>query len=361
MNQYIWQSDKWPHFSWDDSVISPVLGRVKLLQGFLKGRITSLGFNSEINTSYEMMTYDVLKSSEIEGVKLNPKMVRSSIAWHLGLDIEGLPPASHYIEGVVDVMVDAVKNYRNPITEERLFDWHSRLFPNKKSITVGQWRKSKEPMQVVSGIIGKEKVHFEAPDSEDVPRMMKELIDWANSSQNIDPIIKAAIIKLWFVTIHPFSDGNGRISRTLMDLFLTRSDDMIHRFYSMNHEISNQKNSYYTIIEKTQKGNLDITEWIIWFLECLESALKTTEQIISKVVNKNVFWEKTSDINFNARQRKILNRMLDGFEGDMTSSKYAKIAKCSRDTALVDLQELVSLGIMKPNGKGGRGAGYEMS
>lgn len=216
-------------------------------------------------------------------------------------------------------------------------------------------------MQVVSGIIGKEKVHFEAPDSEDVPRMMKELIDWANSSQNIDPIIKAAIIKLWFVTIHPFSDGNGRISRTLMDLFLTRSDDMIHRFYSMNREISNQKNSYYTIIEKTQKGNLDITEWIIWFLECLESALKTTEQIISKVVNKNVFWDKTSDINFNARQRKILNRMLDGFEGDMTSSKYAKIAKCSRDTALMDLQELVSLGIMKPNGKGGRGAGYEMS
>ena len=328
-------------------------------QGVLIGRITTLGFDTELNTALDVMTDDLMNSSKIEGVLLDVKSVRSSVARQLGLEREGLPPADRYVEGIVNVMVDAVKNCNKPLDAERLFEWHTALFPNGARFKVGAWRDSVETMQVVSGALGREKVHFEAPPSSEVPRLMEDFMQWANDAQPIDPIIKAAIIPLWFVTIHPFSDGNGRLSRTLTDMFLTRSDGMIHRFYSMSATFCNHRSEYYDILERTQHSGMDITPWISWFLACMEEALQHTEQVIAKVISKGEFWENNKEIPVNERQRKVINRLLDGFEGKLTTSKWAKLAKCSSDTALRDIEDLVQKNVFIKAGTG-RGTYYEL-
>lgn len=355
MCRYLWQNPQWPRFEWKENELALPLAQVRLKQGILIGRITALGFESELNTALEVMTDDLVKSSEIEGVSLDGKMVRSSLSNQLGLNREGLPVPSRYVDGLVDVMVDAVKFSAQPITSERLFGWHRALFPNGANFKVGGWRTG--TMQVISGAIGHEKIHFEAPSPEQVPTMMEEFLDWANGEQQIDPIIKAAIVALWFVTVHPFGDGNGRLSRTLTDLFLTRSDGMTHRFYSMSAAICKNRSAYYDILEKTQRGGMDVTPWISWFLSCLDEALQNTEAIIDKLLEKSAFWEQHNGIEVNERQRKVIDKLLEGFEGKLTTSKWAKICQCSTDTALRDLDGLVKKNILKVQGVG-RGTFY---
>lgn len=361
---YIWQQEEWPDFTWDDSKLSYKLGKVRSMQGKLVGKMGALGFDLKNSTMLDALTSDITKSSEIEGVILDTAQVRSSVARHLGMEIEGLPEADRYVEGVVQVMMDATQNYMQPLTEERLFNWHAALFPNGRSgiykITVADWRQGAEPMQVISGALGKEKIHYQAPDSDNVPYQMRLFLDWANRNQQLDPVLKAALAHLWFVTIHPFDDGNGRISRTITDLFLARADEMPHRFYSMSAQIRKQRKSYYEILEKTQKGNLDITNWLVWFLDCLEAALVDTEKSISTVLQKTAFWEKHRLVPMNERQIKIVNLLWDGFEGKLTSSKWGKITKCSPDTALRDIQDLVVKGILRKREEGGRSTNYEL-
>lgn len=359
METYIWQHPEWPHFTWDSEQLAMPLAEVRMGQGVLIGRITTLGFDTELNTALDVMTDDLMNSSKIEGILLDGKSVRSSVAQQLGLERESLPPADRYVEGIVNVMVDAVKNCNKPLTSERLFGWHAALFPHGARFKVGTWRESQETMQVVSGTLGREKVHFEAPPSSEVPRLMEEFMEWANGAQLIDPIIKAAIVPLWFVTIHPFTDGNGRLSRTLTDMFLTRSDGMIHRFYSMSATFSNHRSEYYDMLEKTQHGGMDITPWIAWFLACMEEALQHTEQVIAKVVSKGEYWETHKEMPVNERQRKVINKLLDGFEGKLTSSKWAKLVKCSSDTALRDIEDLLQKGLLVKEGIG-RGTYYEL-
>ena len=359
METYIWQHPKWPHFTWDVEQLAKPLAEVRMKQGILIGRITTLGFDTELNTTLDVMTDDLMNSSKIEGILLDGKSVRSSVARQLGLEREGLPPADRYVEGIVNVMVDTVKNSDKPLTAERLFGWHAALFPHGARFKVGTWRESQETMQVVSGALGREKVHFEAPPSSEVPRLMEDFMQWANEAQSIDPIIKAAIVPLWFVTIHPFTDGNGRLSRTLTDMFLTRSDGMIHRFYSMSATFSNHRSEYYDMLERTQHGGMDITPWIAWFLDCMKEALQHTEQVVAKVVSKGEYWENHREVPINERQRKVINRLLDGFEGKLTSSKWAKLVKCSSDTALRDIEDLLQKGLLVKEGTG-RGTYYEL-
>lgn len=361
---YIWQQEDWPRFGWDDARLSYQLGRVRSLQGKLVGKMSALGFDLKNSAMLDALTADVTKSSEIEGEILDAAQVRSSVARHLGIEIEGLPQADRYVDGVVQVMIDATQNYRQPLTAERLFDWHAALFPTGRSgahrITVADWRQGSEPMQVVSGAMGKERIHYQAPASEDVPRQMSAFLTWANDHQKIDAVLKAAIAHLWFVTIHPFDDGNGRISRTITDLFLARADEMPHRFYSMSSEIRKQRKAYYAILEKTQKGGLDITDWMEWFLHCLEAALLDTEKSIGRILQKAAFWDKHRSVSMNERQTKMVNLLWDGFDGKLTSSKWAKIAKCSADTALRDIQDLIAKHVLRKTDEGGRSTNYEL-
>lgn len=361
---YIWQQEDWPRFRWDDARLSYQLGRVRSLQGKLVGKMSALGFDLKNSAMLDALTADVTKSSEIEGEILDAAQVRSSVARHLGIEIEGLPQADRYVDGVVQVMIDATQNYRQPLTAERLFDWHAALFPTGRSgvhrITVADWRQGSEPMQVVSGAMGKEKIHYQAPASEDVARQMSAFLTWANHHQKIDAVLKAAIAHLWFVTIHPFDDGNGRISRTITDLFLARADEMPHRFYSMSSEIRKQRKAYYAILEKTQKGGLDITDWMEWFLHCLEAALLDTEKSIGRILQKAAFWDKHRSVSMNERQTKMVNLLWDGFDGKLTTSKWAKITKCSADTALRDIQDLIAKHVLRKTDEGGRSTNYEL-
>ena len=361
---YIWQQKDWPNFVWDDARLSYKLGRVRSLQGKLVGRMVGLGFDLKNTAMLDALTADITKSSEIEGEVLDADQVRSSIARHLGIELEGLPEADRYIDGVVQVMLDAVQNCEMPLTAERLFGWHAALFSTGRSgmhkITVANWRLGTEPMQVISGAMGKERVHYEAPDSDTLPDQMKLFLEWANVTQRVDPVLKAAIAHLWFVTIHPFDDGNGRLSRIITDLFLTRADEMPHRFYSMSAEIRKQRKNYYAILEKTQKSGLDITDWLEWFLDCLENALLNTEQVISGILQKVTYWDKHRAVALNPRQIKILNQLWSGFDGKLTSSKWAKIGKCSTDTALRDIQDLVQKGMLRKTDEGGRSTNYEL-
>lgn len=308
-----------------------------------------------------IMTEELTGSSEIEGVLLNPQSVRSSIARRLGIEEDGLVEEDHYVDGLVDVMLDAVGNCMQPLTDERLFDWHGALFPTGRSgmhrITVSFWRKGDEPMQVVSGALGHEKVHYEAPPSSSVPEEMAALIKWCNTS-DLSPFAMAAVAHLWFVTIHPFEDGNGRISRTIADMYLARLDEDGSRYYSMSAEINRNKKSYYEVLERTQKGILDITEWMLWFLGCLERAILRTSGIVSRILQKSVYWDKFRDVEINERQRKVINRLWDGFDGKLTSSKWAKICRCSQDTALRDINNLIEKGMLRASGEGGRSANY---
>jgi Fic family protein len=324
-----------------------------------------LGFDLRNEAQLDSLTLDVLKSSEIEGEILNPEQVRSSIARRLGMEIAGSVDSDRSVDGVVEMMIDATQNCFEPLTADRLFDWHAALFPTGRSgmykITVADWRKGTTgPMQVISGAMGKEKVHFQAPDSGFVDNEMLLFLNWFNNDDNTDLVIKAAIAHLWFVTIHPFEDGNGRITRALSDMILARADKSNQRFYSMSAQIRKERRGYYEILEKTQKGNLDITEWIKWFLNCLINALKSTDTILRQVLFKADFWNKHAKTILNERQRNLISKLLDGFDGKLTSSKWAKIAKCSKDTAIRDINDLISKNILRKEAAGGRSTNYEL-
>ena len=365
MKEFIHQSDNWPNFSWKLEEFINLLSEVRNLQGRVMGRMESLGFDLRNEATLETLTLDVLKSTEIEGEYLNPDQVRSSIARRLGLEIAGSVESDRNVDGVVEMMLDATQNCFNPLTSERLFDWHAAIFPTGRSgmykITVANWRTdSTGPMQVVSGAMGKEKVHFQAPDSSLVESEMSRFLDWFNKSSELDLVLKASVAHLWFVTIHPFDDGNGRITRALTDMLLAQSDRSSQRFYSMSAQIRLERKQYYEILEKTQKGNLDITDWIKWFLNCLLNALKSTDTILNRVLFKADFWTRHAKTIMNERQKKLLNKILDGFEGKLTSSKWAKIAKCSKDTAIRDINDLINKNILKKEEAGGRSTNYEL-
>lgn len=362
---YIHQNPNWPSFHWKNEEIINLLSQARNLQGRLTGKMESLGFDLRNEAMLDTLTLDVLKSSEIEGEYLNPDQVRSSIARKLGLEIAGSVESDRHVDGVVEMMVDATRNCFQPLTKDRLFDWHAALFPTGRSgmykITVADWRKdSTGPMQVVSGALGKEKVHFQAPDAALVENEMRQLLDWFSSNNKIDLVLKAAIAHLWFVTIHPFEDGNGRLTRALTDMLLAQSDKSNQRFYSMSAQIRIERKAYYEILEKTQKGNLNITAWIQWFLNCLINALQATEATLVKVLFKADFWAKHSKTLLNERQSKILNMLMDEFEGNLTSSKWAKIVKCSKDTAVRDINDLIDKDILQKEPAGGRSTNYEL-
>ncbi len=363
MKGFIYHQLNWPNFTWNNEQIINLLSEVRNLQGRLIGKMSSLGFNLVNEAILKTFTLDVIKSSEIEGEILNPEQVRSSIARRLGIEIAGSIESDRSVDGVVEMLLDATQNCFKPLTAERLFDWHAALFPTGRSgmykIVVADWRKDTTgPMQVVSGAMGKEKVHFQAPDSSLIENEMNLFLNWFNNNNEIDLVIRAAIAHLWFVTIHPFDDGNGRIARALTDMLLSKSDKTNQRFYSMSAQIRIERKGYYKILEKTQKGNLDITEWIKWFLNCLLNSLKSTDSVLESVLFKADFWKKHSHTLINERQKKILNRVLDGFEGKLTSSKWAKIAKCSRDTAIRDINDLIDKNMLEKDDAGGRNTNY---
>lgn len=363
LTQYIHQRPEWPSFTWDEGKISEHLASVRHYQGKLLGRMESLGFHLRAEASLTVITLDVLKSSEIEGEILNSDQVRSSIARRLGMEIAGLVPADRHVDGVVDMMLDATQNFKSPLTQKRLLGWHAALFPTGFSgmvkITVGAFRDDKNgPMQVVSGPLGRERVHFEAPAAAYLKKEMTRFLNWFNRDIAIDDVLKAAVSHLWFVTLHPFDDGNGRIARAISDRLLARSENSAQRFYSLSAQIRLERSSYYEILEKTQKGTLDITMWLTWFLTCLDHALTATEQTLKSVTDKAHFWEAHRTMSFNTRQQLMLNRLLDGFIGKLTSSKWAKITKCSQDTALRDIQDLLDRNILIKEAAGGRSTGY---
>lgn len=364
MNLYIHQLPTWPAFRWDDKTLSPRLADVRHRQGRLLGRLDGLGFSLRSEALLNTLTLDVLKTSEIEGAILDAAQVRSSIARRLGVDIGGaLVPADRHVEGVVEMLLDATQNYDQPLTKERLFSWHAALFPTGYSgmsrITVGSWRRDANgPMQVVSGPIGRERVHYEAPAAVKLETELTAFLDWFNREKGGDLVLKSALAHLWFVTLHPFEDGNGRIARAIADMMLARSDGTPQRFYSMSAQIRQERKAYYDVLESTQKGDLDITDWFEWFLDCLGRALDGTEAQLETVFRKARFWENQVTDNLNERQRLVLNRLLDGFEGKLTSSKWAKIAKCSQDTALRDIQGLLTRGLLSKEASGGRSTNY---
>ena len=365
MSNYIHLLNDWPTFTWEGDKIISLLSTVRHKQGRLLGKLEGLSFRLREEASLETLTLDVTKSSEIEGEKLPVDQVRSSIARHLGIEIAGEVSSNRNVEGVVEMMLDATQRYNLSLTDERLFGWHASLFPTGRSgmykIQVGGWRDdARGPMQVVSGAIGRERVHYEAPEAARLPVEMRTFIEWFNKVPSIDPVLKAAIAHLWFVTIHPFDDGNGRIARAIADMQLARADESHQRFYSMSAQIQRERSAYYDILEKTQKGNLDITAWLLWFLECLDRAISSSEENLSAVTQKAKFWERHQAISLNDRQRKMLNKFMDGFEGKLTSSKWAKIAKCSPDTALRDIQDLIEKGVLEKEEGGGRSTSYRI-
>jgi len=363
---YIYQRENWPIFTWDTESLLWSLGQVRNLQGKLTGKMESLGFSMRAEASLETITSDVLKSSEIEGEILHPDQVRSSIARHLGMEISGLVPSDRHVDGVVDMMLNATQQYQQTLSSQRLFDWHSALFPAGKSgpyqITTGRWRDDATgPMQVISGALGKEKIHFQAPEASVIESEMKYFLNWFNTEQALDPVIKAAVAHLWFVTIHPFDDGNGRIARAITDMQLARADESAQRFYSMSTQIRIERNAYYDTLEKTQQGDLDITKWLQWFLQCLMSALQATTSTLSHVMRKAHYWEQHRQTLLNDRQRFMLNKLWDDFDGKLTSSKWAKMSKCSPDTALRDIQDLIHKNMLRKEAAGGRSTNYELN
>lgn len=363
---YIHLKPDWPAFTWNIESLVPLLTRVRHRQGKLIGHMEGLGFSLQSEAVLQTLTLDVVKSSEIEGEILDQNQVRSSIARRLGMDIAGLIPADRNVEGVVEMLLDATQNYQTELTEERLFSWHAALFPTGRSgmhkIIVADWRnKEGGPMQVVSGPMGREQVHYEAPEAGRLTAEMDKFLSWYNvKDETLDPVLKAAVAHFWFVTIHPFDDGNGRIARAITDMQLARADGSIQRFYSMSAQIRKERKGYYDILENSQKGELDITEWLTWFLDCLDRALTTTEDILSGILLKARYWEMLATKTINERQRLILNKLLDGFDGKLTSSKWAKIAKTSQDTALRDIQNLLDQNVLEKEASGGRSTSYDL-
>ena len=358
--RYIHDYENWWKFRYDSGQILNNLGRIRAKQGNVLGIMLSLGFDSQDEAVLKNISLELVRSSEIEGAKLNIDEVRSSIARRLGIVTAGLIPVSRYVDGVVEMQLDATQNYSKPLTHDRLFGWHNVLFPNGMSgiyrIDVGKYRSG--DMEVVSGAMGKGKVHYKAPSAHRVPVEMERFIAWANGSDDVDAVLKAAIAHLWFVSIHPFDDGNGRIARALTEMFLARSENCSKRFYSISSEIKVLQKEYYEVLERTQRGNGDITEWLLWFLSCLEQALESTQSTLSLVMRKAHFWERHRNVSFNERQRKLLNMQFDGFFGKLTTSKWAKIAKCSSDSALNDINDLIAKGILKKTNEGGRSTNY---
>jgi Fic family protein len=360
---FVHQRQNWSDFKWDNNKIVLLLGNVRHLQGKLLGQMESLGFSLKEEAVLTTLTLDVLKSTEIEGEILNKDQVCSSIARKLGITVNRMVASSRNVDGVVEMMLDATQRYASPLTKKRLLGWHAALFPTGYSgmykIEVGKYRTG--DMQVVSGAMGKEKIHYKAPKPDFVESEMANFLNWLNNGRiSIDPVLKAAIAHFWFITIHPFDDGNGRIARAITDMLLARSDNTSQRFYSVSSQILEERKAYYDILEKTQRGDGDITNWLLWFLSCLERTLINTEKILESTIIKAKFWEQHSQTSLNDRQRIMLNKLLDGFDGKLTSSKWAKITKTSPDTALRDIQDLISKGILQKEAQGGRSTNYEL-
>jgi Fic family protein len=364
--EYIHEHPNWPSLRWDDGRLATGLANVRHKQGRLLGRMDGLGFDLRAQASLGVLTSDVVKSSAIEGQQLHPGEVRSSIARRLGLDAAGLPQAGRVVEGVVEMMLDATRHFDLPLTKQRLFGWHALLFPtgqhNVVPMTVGAWRTNASGrMRVVSGPVGRETVHFEAPTADRLDSEMARFIDWFNSTLPIDPVLKAGVAHFWFVTIHPFDDGNGRTARAIADMALARADGTKDRFYSMSSQIEAERKDYYLQLERAQRGGLDITTWLEWFLGCLDRAIDNADALLSSTLNKAKLWDRINQGPINDRQRLVINRMLDAFEGFINTSKYAKLAKCSNDSALRDVRELLSRGILLQNQAGGRSTSYRLA
>ena len=362
MAKYIYEYKNWTEFFWQDKAINGLFGEVRLMQGKIIGQMNALGFSAKEEATLTVLTLDVVKSSEIEGELLNYDQVRSSIARRLGINAAGLVSSSRHIEGVVEMMLDATQRYALPLTEKRLFGWHAALFPTGFSgpylIEVGRYRTGE--MQVVSGAMGKEKVHYEAVKPKLVKMEMDKFLDWFNNEDYLDPVLKAAIAHFWFIIIHPFDDGNGRIGRAITDMLLACAEGSGERFYSMSSQILAERKLYYEVLQKVQHSSGDITEWIDWFLHCLKNAMLSTENTTQKILRKAEFWKLHEHTPINERQRLILNRLFDDFEGKLQTSKWAKIVKTSTDTALRDIKDLVEKGILKQTDEGGRNANYEL-
>ncbi len=360
---WIYEQKAWPNFTWQSERLVSRLAFVRHSQGRLLGRMESLGFNLRREANLVTLTNDILKSSSIEGEILNTDEVRSSIASRLGIEVAGITSTNREVEGIVEMMLDATQHFTKPLTRKRLFSWHSALFPTGRSgmhnITVGAWRGVDcGRMRVVSGPIGRERVHFEAPDADSLDKEMQLFLVYINQQDEIDPLLKAGLAHLWFVTIHPFEDGNGRIARAIADMLLARADGLSERFYSVSTQIEAQRKRYYDHLERQQRGNLDITDWLMWFLDCVGCAVACAEEALTAVISKAKLWEVLNAHLVNERQRLVINRMMDNFKGYMTTSKYAKLAKCSADTALRDIQSLVKWGVLVQNASGGRSTSY---
>ena len=366
---YIHGQPDWPKLQWNQHQLASTLATVRHRQGRLLGRMEGLGFPLQQEAVLQTLTEDVVKSSDIEGEKLDASQVRASIARRLGIDLGGVEPADRQVEGVVEMMLDATRNYALPLTADRLFGWHASLFPAGRSgmrkVRFGAWRDDTTgPMQVVSGAVGSERVHFEAPAADRLDSEMKAFLDWFNrerAAADLDEVLKAGLAHLWFVTIHPSDDGNGRIARAITDMTLARSENNSQRFYSMSAQIRQERNDYYEILERTQKGTLDVTPWMEWFLGCLGRAIDGAETTLAVVLRKARFWRANRDVPINERQRLMLNRLLDGFEGNLTTSKWATISKCSPDTALRDISDLVGRGFLVRNAAAGRSTSYSLT
>ncbi|RKP48485.1 Fic family protein [Trinickia fusca] len=363
---YIWQADDWPNWRYDLAALAAPMAEVSRAQGLLLGRLADVGMTLRSEASLAALTEDVVKTSEIEGEHLNVESVRSSIARRLGVDIGALAPVDRHVDGVVEMVLDAAENYHAPLSKERLFGWHAALFPTGYSgmsrITVAAWRDdARGPMQVVSGPIGRQRVHFEAPPADRLEAEMARLLDWLDAETPEPPLIKAALGHLWFVTLHPFDDGNGRIARAIGDLLLARADGASQRFYSLSAQIQRERKAYYDILERTQKSTLDVTPWLSWFLTTLHGAVDQAQRSLDAVLTKARFWRRFAHTPMNARQVKLVNRLLDGFDGKLTSSKWAAIAKCSADTALRDISELIAHDVLRKSAAGGRSTSYELN
>jgi Fic family protein len=358
----------WPDFAWDSKALAPLLSEVRLRQGLLVGKMRGYGLASRWTATLKVLTEETIKSSAIEGVKLDPENVRSSLARRLGLEVGGLTAhKDRTVDGVVDMMLDATQKFSKPLTRDRLFDWHTYLFPGirtaRDKFRVGAWRDdSQGPMQVVSGPVGRHKIHYEAPTADRVDNEMRMFFAWFEGNEQEDPLLKAAIAHLWFVTVHPFEDGNGRIGRAIAEMCLARSDGSTQRFYSMSSQILEERKGYYEVLEKTQAGSLDITEWLTWFLECLGRAIEQSNQITSSALEKELFWKKLKQrkVSLNDRQTKVLNKLFRGFEGKLTRDKWMKMTKASSRTALRDIEELIALGVIEQEEAGGRSTSYRL-
>ena len=365
-NLYVWQHPDWPQWRYQAESLMPLLAQVHQSLGHLMGRMRDQGMPSQDHANLEALTTDVLKTSEIEGEQFDAATVRSSIARRLGVDVGALMPADRHVDGVVEMILDATSLHATPLTAERLVAWHAALFPTRRSglasIRVGTWRDDAEgPMQVVSGPMHRRRVHYEAPPAQQLPAEIADFLMWFETYQEVDPLIKAGLAHLWFVTLHPFDDGNGRIARAIGDMALARADQSKQRFYSLSAQIQKERKDYYDLLEKTQKGNLEATEWLSWFLSCLLRALQEADQVLTRVLMKANFWRQWAGTPLSERQVKVLNRMLDGFDGKLSNKKWAAIGKCSSDTALRDINDLVARGVLRRTQMAGRSTSYELN